>query len=77
MKKFCKALREHMEEIINYEKRKYYYSQKKRKSYIVNRNVFIYTEKNLAIIMMMMTAIYIKLEITVIPIENIQVMYTG
>ena len=65
-----------MEEIINYEKRKYYYSQKKRKSYIVNRNVFIYTEKNLAIIMMMMTAIYIKLEITVIPIENIQVMYT-
>lgn len=76
MKKFCKALREHMEEIINYEKRKYYYSQKKRKSYIVNRNVFIYTEKNLAIIMMMMTAIYIKLEITVIPIENIQVMYT-
>ena len=75
MKKFCKALREHMEEIINYEKRNYYYSQKKRKSYIVNRNVFIYTEKNLAIIMMM-TAIYIKLEITVIPIENIQVMYT-
>ena len=75
MKKFCKALREHMEEIINYEKRKYYYSQKKRKSYIVNRNVFIYTESNLAIIMMM-TAIYIKLEITVIPIENIQVMYT-
>lgn len=75
MKNFCKALREHMEEIINYEKRKYYYSQKKRKSYIVNRNVFIYTEKNLAIIMMM-TAIYIKLEITVIPIENIQVMYT-
>ena len=75
MKKFCKALREHMAEIINYEKRKYYYSQKKRKSYIVNRNVFIYTEKNLAIIMMM-TTIYIKLEITVIPIENIEVMYT-
>ena len=75
MKKFCKALREHMEEIINYEKRKYYYSQKKRKSYIVNRNVFIYTKKNLVIIMMM-TTIYIKLEFTVIPIENIEVMYT-
>lgn len=75
MKKFCKALREHMEEIINYEKRKYYYSQKKRKSYIVNRYVFIYTKKNLAIVMMM-TTIYIKLEITVIPIENIEVICT-
>ena len=75
MKKFCKALREHMEEIINYEKRKYYYSQKKRKSYIVNRYVFIYTKKNLAIVMMM-TTIYIKLEITVIPVENIEVICT-
>lgn len=75
MKNFCKALREHMEEIINYEKRKYYYSQKKRTSYIVNRYVFIYTKKNLAIVMMM-TTIYIKLEITVIPIENIEVICT-
>lgn len=75
MKKFCKALREHMEEIISYEKRKYYYLQKKRKSYIVNRYVFIYTKKNLAIVMMM-TTIYIKLEITVIPIENIEVICT-
>ena len=72
MEMFCKDLREHATEIINYEKKEMIPLTNEENESYKKQKVFIYAKKNLVPMMMTTMKITIKSEIIVIIQENLE-----
>ena len=72
LKNFYLDLREHATKIINYEKKKWYHYQRKKRKCIVDKKSAIYAKKDLVLIITIKNTI--KQKIIVIILENTEVL---